>query len=64
MDLVAVRMDDRGLVDFHCRVCGETCPAPDDVPLDEATRQFLAMHPLCAEPSEHDDGCPSERTAV
>lgn len=60
MDLIQVSMDDTGAVEFTCRVCGETCPAPEGVPLDQATREFLAMHPACAEPEEHDEGCPAE----
>lgn len=53
-------MDDTGAVVFTCRICGDSCPAPESVPLDAATREFLAMHPACADPSEHDEGCPSD----
>ena len=30
------------------------------LPLAEATREFLEMHPACADPAEHEDGCPAE----
>ncbi|MCW2500865.1 MAG: hypothetical protein JWN87_2541 [Frankiales bacterium] len=60
VDLVQVALSDDGSVVFTCRVCGEHCPAPEGVPLDQATREFLAMHPACADQSAHDDGCPSD----
>lgn len=59
VELVQVSMNENGAVTFTCRVCGDRCPAPADVPLDEATREFLALHPACADPAEHDDGCPA-----
>jgi hypothetical protein len=60
MDLVQVSLSADGSVTFTCRVCQEVCPAPEGVPLDEATREFLAMHPACADPEAHDEGCPPE----
>lgn len=60
MDLVQVSMAADGTVTFTCRVCGEHCPAPEGVALDQATRDFLDMHPACADPDVHDDGCPPE----
>jgi hypothetical protein len=63
VDLVQVSLSDDGSVVFTCRVCGEHCPAPDGVPLDQATREFLAMHPACADPDTHDEGCPAEMGA-
>lgn len=59
MELAQVTMDEAGLVEFTCRVCGETCPAPPGVPLDAAVRQFLDLHPACSDTSQHADGCPS-----
>lgn len=58
MDLVQVSIDPQGGVMFSCRVCGQQCPAPEGVPLDQATRQFLDMHPACNKPELHEDGCP------
>lgn len=58
-DLVEVSMTSEGTVLFTCRVCGEHCPASEGVPLAQATREFLAMHPVCADPDEHEDGCPT-----
>ena len=63
MDLVQVSLAQDGSVQFTCRVCQEHCPAPEGVPLDQATRDFLALHPACADPEVHDDGCPAD-TAV
>lgn len=63
MELVQVSLSDDGTVEFTCRVCRETCPAPKDVPLDVATREFLALHPACADPAVHVDGCPGEPAA-
>jgi hypothetical protein len=60
VDLVQVSLSEDGSVVFTCRVCGEHCPAPEGQPLDVATREFLAMHPACADQSAHDDGCPPE----
>ena len=60
MDLVQVAIDHEGAVVFTCRVCGESCPSPDGLPLDVATREFLDMHPACADPAQHEDGCPAE----
>ena len=60
MELVQVSMSDDGAVLFTCRVCDEQCPATVGMPLAEATREFLAMHPACADPAEHQDGCPAE----
>jgi hypothetical protein len=34
------------------------------VPLEQATREFLAMHPACADEQQHDDGCPEDVTAT
>lgn len=59
MELVQVLMGKDGVVQFTCRVCQDTCPAPVGVPLEQATRDFLAMHPACADPQEHEDGCPA-----
>ncbi len=59
VELVQVTIDDGGAVHFTCRVCRDTCPAPDGVPLEQATRDFLAMHPACADPDAHEDGCPT-----
>lgn len=59
MELVQVTMSDDGTVHFTCRVCEDTCPAPDGVPLEQATREFLALHPACADPDVHEDGCPT-----
>lgn len=59
MELVQVTIDDSGVVHFHCRVCGDSCPAPEGVPLEQATREFLGMHPVCADPAQHEDGCPT-----
>ncbi len=64
MDLVQVSLSTDGSVLFTCRVCQEHCPAPDDVPLEKATKDFLAMHPACADSEQHDDGCPEENPAV
>lgn len=63
MDLVQVMMED-GVVHFRCRVCDDCCPAPDGVPLEVATREFLAMHPACADPEQHQDGCPAGEPAT
>ena len=60
MELVQVSLDADGSVVFTCRVCQEHCPAPEGVPLDEATKEFLAMHPACADSEQHDDGCPED----
>ncbi|MGZ6793328.1 MAG: hypothetical protein ACXVGH_02320 [Mycobacteriales bacterium] len=60
MDLVQVSMAADGTVVFSCRVCGDHCPAPEGVPLAQATREFLDMHPACADPGAHDEGCPPE----
>ncbi len=60
MELVQVSIGDDASVLFTCRVCGEQCPAPPGLPLAEATREFLAMHPACADPAQHEDGCPAE----
>ena len=60
MDLVQVAFAEDGSVVFTCRVCQEHCPAPVGVPLDQATREFLALHPACADPVVHDEGCPSD----
>lgn len=60
MNLVQVSLSDDGSAVFTCRVCQEQCPAPEGVPLDQATREFLAMHPAHADPEVHDDGCPSD----
>ena len=49
---------------FTCRVCQEHCPAPEGVPLEQATREFLEMHPACADQQQHDDGCPSDEAAT
>jgi hypothetical protein len=62
MDLVQVSLSSEGGVLFTCRVCGEHCPAPDGVPLDQATREFLAMHPACAAQDAHEEGCPPDIT--
>lgn len=59
MELVQVTIEDDGSVHFRCRVCDDVCPAPEGVPLEQATREFLAMHPACADPEQHDDGCPT-----
>ena len=59
MELVQVSVSDDGSVTFTCRVCHEECPAPEGVPLQQATQEFLAMHPACADPDVHDDGCPA-----
>lgn len=64
MDLVQVSLSADGSVLFTCRVCQEHCPAPDGVPLDQATREFLDMHPACADEDLHDDGCPEETPAA
>lgn len=60
MELVQVSIGDDGAVLFTCRVCDEQCPASEGMPLAEATREFLAMHPACADPAEHEDGCPAD----
>ena len=59
MELVQVTIDDAGAVHFRCRVCEDTCPAPGGVSLEQATREFLDMHPACADPAQHEDGCPT-----
>lgn len=59
MELVQVSLTDDGTVLFTCRVCQESCPAPEGVPLEVATREFLALHPVCADPDAHQDGCPA-----
>jgi hypothetical protein len=64
MNLVQVALQADGSVIFTCRVCQEHCPAPDGVPLDRATREFLAMHPACADADAHDEGCPEDGEAV
>lgn len=64
MNLVQVSLSDDGSVVFTCRVCQEHCPAPEGVPLDQATREFLDMHPACADEAAHDDGCPEAEPAV
>lgn len=64
MDLVQVSVGADGGVLFTCRVCGEHCPATEGMPLVEATREFLAMHPACADPEQHEDGCPNGDVAV
>lgn len=64
MDLVQVSVGADGGVLFTCRVCGEHCPATEGMPLVEATREFLAMHPACADPEQHEDGCPTGDVAV
>lgn len=64
MDLVQVSLSADGSVLFTCRVCQEHCPAPADVPLEQATREFLDMHPACADEAEHDEGCPDETAAT
>ena len=58
-ELVNVSVTDDGVVRFTCRVCEETCEAPDGVPLDQATRDFLEMHPACADKAQHEEGCPA-----
>lgn len=58
MELVQVVMSSDGSAVFTCRVCGEHCPAPRGVPLPDAIRDFLAMHPACLEQDQHEDGCP------
>ena len=63
MELVQVTLSEDGAVHFTCRVCKESCPAPEGVPLEVATREFLALHPACADPSAHVDGCPGEPAA-
>lgn len=63
MDLVQVSLADDGSVLFTCRVCQEQCPAPEGVPLDQATREFLDMHPACADRDAHEDGCPEDTVA-
>lgn len=63
MDLVQVSLAQDGSVLFTCRVCQEQCPAPDGVSLEQATRDFLALHPACADPEVHDDGCPADAHA-
>lgn len=63
MELVQVSMGADGTVVFTCRVCQEHCDAPEGVPLDQATRDFLAMHPACADSAEHEDGCPEDVAA-
>ncbi len=60
MDLVQVSLSSDGSVQFTCRVCQEHCPAPEGLPLEQATRDFLAMHPACADEQQHDEGCPDE----
>lgn len=60
MDLVQVTLASDGSITFTCRVCQEECPAPQGVPLEQATREFLDMHPACADPEVHDEGCPPE----
>ncbi len=60
MELVQVSLSEDGSVTFTCRVCQEQCPAPEGVPLDQATREFLDMHPACADKAAHDDGCPED----
>ena len=57
MELVQVTIGDDGAVHFRCRVCDDSCPAPTGIPLDQATREFLAKHPACADPEKHEDGC-------
>ena len=64
MDLVQVSLAADGSVLFTCRVCQEHCPAPEGVPLEQATREFLAMHPACADEEQHDDGCPEDNAAT
>lgn len=63
MDLVQVALAADGSVKFTCRVCQEQCPAPEGMPLEEATREFLAMHPACADRQAHEDGCPEDQIA-
>jgi hypothetical protein len=63
MELVQVSLSEDGSVLFTCRVCQEHCPAPDGVSLEQATRDFLAMHPACADSAAHDDGCPEDVAA-
>ena len=60
VELVQVSIGDDGSVLFTCRVCDEQCPARPGLPLAEATREFLEMHPACADPAQHEDGCPAE----
>jgi hypothetical protein len=60
MDLVQVSLSADGSVLFTCRVCQEECPAPEGVPLDQATQEFLALHPACADSAQHDEGCPQD----
>lgn len=64
MDLVQVSLSADGSVLFTCRVCQEHCPAPEGVPLEQATREFLDMHPACADRQQHDDGCPEDASAT
>lgn len=64
VDLVQVSLSTDGSVLFTCRVCQEHCPANAGVPLEQATREFLAMHPACANPQQHEDGCPEEASAT
>ena len=45
---------------FTCRVCQQHCEANDQVALAVATREFLDMHPACADAAQHDEGCPEE----
>jgi hypothetical protein len=60
VDLVQVSLSGDGRALFTCRVCGQHCPAPEGVSLAQATREFLEMHPACADPELHDEGCPAE----
>lgn len=60
MNLVQVSLSDDGSVVFTCRVCQEHCPAPEGVPLDQAIREFLEMHPAHYDRDIHDDGCPAD----
>ena len=60
MELVHVSIAEDGSVLFTCNVCKEECPAPPGVPVDVATREFLAMHPVCAAAEEHVEGCPGD----
>jgi hypothetical protein len=64
VELVQVSMSPDGRVVFTCRVCGERCDAPEDVPMTEATREFLAMHPACSDQQLHADGCPGDDAAI
>ncbi len=54
MELVQVSIREKGAVLFTCRVCDEQRPATPGIPLAEAAREFLAMHPACADPAEHE----------